>query len=281
MSSETLAPVAPARPERPVRRRRRAGRLRPKVLGLAGVLTFVAIWALVCAIGLVDERFLPSPGVVLPEFIRALGQSTTWIAVGDTMLAWAIGLVIAIVLGTALGLVIGLVPFLRKATASTIELLRPMPSVALIPLAVLLFGVKIESTLMLVVYACFWQILIQVLYGAHDVDPVAVQTARSFQFGPLARLRYVVVPTVLPYLLTGIRLAASVALILAITAEMFIGAPGLGRAITLAQTGNNVPLLYAYIVIAGLLGVVINTVMRLIERRSLDWHESVRSEVIA
>ena len=74
-------------------------------------------------------------------------------------------------------------PLLRAATASTIEFLRPIPSVALIPLAVVLYGTGMRSTLLLVVYASFWQVLVQVLHGVADVDPVARETAQSYRLG--------------------------------------------------------------------------------------------------
>jgi ABC-type nitrate/sulfonate/bicarbonate transport system permease component len=91
----------------------------------------------------------------------------------------------------------------------------------------------------------------------------------------------VIWPTALPYVFTGIRLAASVALVLAVTTELVIGSPGLGALIAVAQTSNAVPLLYALIVVTGLLGVAINLAARLVERHALAWHQSVRSEVPA
>ena len=146
--------------------------------------------------------------------------------------------------------------------------------------AVLLYGVSIQSALLLIVYASFWQVLIQVLYGVADVDNVAMNTARSYGLGPLARLRYVIFPTTLPYLMTGIRLAAAVALILAITAQLIIGTPGLGAEIAKAQSGGSYVAMYALILATGMLGVLINIVMRVIERRVLSWHSSVRTEVV-
>jgi ABC-type nitrate/sulfonate/bicarbonate transport system permease component len=170
------------------------------------------------------------------------------------------------------------VPVLRAVTASTVEFLRPIPSVALIPLAVLLYGTALQSTLLLVVYAAFWQVLVQVLYGVADVDPVADETARSYRLGPWARVRYVLWPTALPYVFTGVRLAAAVALVLAVTTELIIGSPGLGAEIGVAQSSNAVPTMYALIVVTGLLGVGINIAARLAERRLLAWHQSVRGE---
>ncbi|RDG30544.1 ABC transporter permease, partial [Streptomyces corynorhini] len=164
------------------------------------------------------------------------------------------------------------------ATASTVEFLRPIPSVALIPLAVLLYGTDLRSTLLLVVYAAFWQVLVQVVLGIQDVDPVAEETARSYGLGTWARIRHLLWPTALPYVMTGVRLAASVALILAVTAELVIGAPGLGARIAVAQTSQAVPEMYALVVVAGLLGLLINLGARLVERRALFWHQSVRGE---
>lgn len=254
-------------------------RVTSAALGVAGVLLFLLAWEMFPRLGVVNERYLPPASRVLIQFFNYLGQPAFWSDVAETMTAWALGLAISIVAAVALGLLIGSSHFLRRATRSTIEFLRPIPSVALIPLAVLLFGMKIESSLLLVVYASFWQVLLQVLYGVADVDPVAENTARSYGLGRMARIRYVVWPTVLPYLMTGIRLASAVALILAITAELIIGSPGLGQQIALTQSGGAVPQMYALIVATGLIGVLINVGVRLIEKRVLAWHTSVRGEV--
>ncbi|MFJ6415343.1 ABC transporter permease [Paeniglutamicibacter sp. NPDC091659] len=251
------------------------------VLGSIGVLVFLALWELMPVMGVVKAKYLPPASEVLAALAMDLGMTAFWVAVGDTMLAWFLGLAIAVVLALVLGLVIGMSPFLRRFTNSSIEFLRPIPSVALIPLAVLLFGMKLESSLLLIIYACFWQVLIQVLYGVADVDNVAMQTARSYGFSWWQRVRDVVVPTMLPYLMTGIRLAASVALILAITAELLIGSPGLGNEIALAQSGGAIAGMYALILATGFLGVLVNVLTRVVEKRVLSWHPSVRGEATA
>nr|WP_238329708.1 ABC transporter permease [Ornithinimicrobium humiphilum] len=253
--------------------------LPPAVLGLAGTLIFLLVWELVPALGIIPAKYLPPPSEVLPVFARNLTYVEFWAAVWDTLQGWGLGLAFASAVAVVAGLVIGGSTLLRRLTASTIEFLRPIPSVALIPLAVLLFGVDLESKLLLVVYASFWQVLIQVLYGVADVDPVARNTARSFGMGYLARVRHVVWPTVLPYLMTGLRLGASVALILAVTSELVINNPGLGREIALAQSSGSYAPMYALVLATGLIGVAINTVFRAIERRVLAWHPSVRAEV--
>jgi ABC-type nitrate/sulfonate/bicarbonate transport system permease component len=230
-------------------------------------------------LGLVDERFLPPTSRIAVALVDEAGTTAFWQSLGDTLYAWAAGLLLAMVAGVVAGLVIGAVPLLRELTASTVEFLRPIPSVALIPLAVLLYGTALGSTLLLVCYAAFWQVLVQVLYGVADVDPVAEETARSFRFSAWGRVRYVLWPSALPYVFTGFRLAASVALVLAITAELVIGAPGLGKEIATAQNSDAVATMYALIVVTGALGVLINLLTRTGERRLLAWHQSVRGEV--
>jgi ABC-type nitrate/sulfonate/bicarbonate transport system permease component len=253
----------------------------PALLGLAGLAGLLVLVEVLPRLGLVDERYLPPASAIAAALGDEVTTAAFWQAVGDTLTGWALGLAIAVAAGVVLGILIGSVPVLRAATASTIEFLRPIPSVALIPLAVLLYGTDLGSTLLLVVYASFWQVLVQVLYGVADVDPIAEETARSFRFSAWGRIRHVLWPTALPYVFTGIRLAASVALVLAITAELVIGTPGLGKLIAVAQTSNAVPAMYALIAVTGLLGVGINLLARAAERRSLAWHQSVRGEITA
>jgi ABC-type nitrate/sulfonate/bicarbonate transport system permease component len=245
---------------------------------LAGILSFLVIWEVVSRAGVVDDRYLPAPTEVFGALLSAFGTSRLWSAIGYTIRGWAIGLAIAAAGGVALGVVIGMSRFLRAATRSTIEFLRPIPSVALVPAAVLLYGTSARATLLLVVYATFWQVLVQTLYGTVDVDPVADDTARSYGLGRLARIRYVVWPTALPYVMTGLRLGAAVALILEITGELVIGGGGLGEQIALAKTGGAVPQVYALVIVTGLIGIAINLVARAVERGILSWHVSVRSE---
>ena len=261
---------------RPARRRR----IPPRLLGPLGLVTFAVLLELVPRTGIVDERFFPPFSSMISALVQAMGTPTFWQATGETVRAWAIGLAIALVAGIGLGLLIGSVEFLRRLTASTIEFLRPVPSVALIPLAVLIFGItNLRSTLMLVIYASFWQVLIQVIYGVRDVDPVARETARSYQFGLWARVRHLIWPTALPYVMTGARLSAAVALILAVTAGLVGIGQGLGWLIARAQSGNDTPLVYGLVLFTGLLGVVVNLLARFIEGRMLWWHASARADL--
>ena len=263
---------------------RRASRsqrtLRKVLLGTTGILGFLVIWQLIPTLGIISPQYLPYATETLARMASEFRDLEFWRNVGRTMTAWAIGLLIATVAATVLGTLIGLVPFLRRATHTTVEFLRPIPSVALIPLAVLVFGIQLQAALVIIVFASFWQVFVQVLYGVADVDAVARDTARSFGLTRAERVRFLILPTTLPYLMTGLRLAAAVALILAITAEMVIGTPGLGREIVFYQAAGDWVGVYSLVIVTGLLGLVINLAFRFVERRSLAWHQSVRGEEV-
>lgn len=250
-------------------------------LGALGVAGLALVFELIPRIGLVEPRYLPPTSAMLEALGREAATAAFWRAMLDTIEGWALGLAIAVAAGAVVGVVIGSWRGLRAATASTIEFLRPIPSVALIPVAVLLYGAQLRSTLLLVVYASFWPVLLQVIHGVADVDPVARDTALSYRLSRWAMIRHLILPTALPYLMTGVRLSAAVALILAITAELEIGAPGLGHEIEVASESSAVPVLYALIFVVGLLGVAVNVGFRALERRVLAWHPSVRREAAA
>jgi ABC-type nitrate/sulfonate/bicarbonate transport system permease component len=250
-------------------------------LGLAGLAGCAGLLEVAPRVGLVPQEYAPPTSRILAELVAQAGQPMLWTALRNTLTTWAVGLSIAVAAGLVLGMVIGSLPVLRAATASTIEFLRPIPSVAWIPVAVVLYGSSRTSTLILVVYASFWQVLVQVLHGVVDVDPVARETARSYRLGRWARVRWLVWPTALPYVVTGVRLAVAVALILTVTGELLIGTPGLGNEISIASTSRAVPLTYALVLVTGLVGVAANLLARAAERRLLNWHQSQRKEVAA
>ncbi len=273
----TTAPVAQPR----IRSRRRPARgLRKLLLGVAGLLGFLGTWQLLPLLGVVDAQFLPPATTVLAQLATEVQDLEFWRNVGRTMTTWFLGLLIATLAAVVIGTIIGLVPYLRRLTHTTVEFLRPIPSVALIPLAILMFGFQMPAALLIVVYASFWQVFVQVLYGVADVDTVARDTAKSFGLTRASRFRNLVLPTALPYIMTGVRLGAAVALILTVTAELLIAVPGIGRVIVFARGAGDVPTVYVYIVVAGLLGLIVNLIFRLIERRVLSWHQSVRGEAI-
>jgi ABC-type nitrate/sulfonate/bicarbonate transport system permease component len=245
-------------------------------LPAAAVLGVLALWELVVAIGLLNENHVPAMTDTVSELATLLGDGDFWSAVGNTLQGWALGLGIAAALAVPLGILVGSSPLLYQAVRFVIEFLRPIPSVALVPLAVLIYGVGLESKVFLAAFASFWPLFVQTLYGVRDVDPVATDTARSFGLGRFERLWRIKLPSAVPYIATGVRISSAVALILAVTAEIVIGSAGLGREINVARSSGAIELMYALIITTGLLGWGLNVLTTRAERRVLHWHPSQR-----
>jgi ABC-type nitrate/sulfonate/bicarbonate transport system permease component len=250
-----------------------------RALPWAGLLAVLALFELLARIELINPRFFPPVSEMIARLVEEAGTGGFWSAVGNTLQGWALGLGIACAIAVPVGIVVGSSPLLYRALRGVIEFLRPIPSVALIPLAVLVYGSGLESKVFLAAFAATWPLLMQTLYGVQDVDPVATDTARSFGFSRAQRLLRVTLPSAVPYVATGVRISAAVALILVVTAELVIGAPGLGRQINLARQGANVELMYALILATGLLGMAVNALFTRAEQRVLHWHPSQRGEV--
>ncbi len=240
------------------------------------VIGVLALWEIVVRAGILSDSQFPPMTATFAELFQLVQTGDFWMAVYNTMQGWALGLGIAVVLAIPIGIVIGSSRLLHRATRVIIEFLRPIPSVALIPLAVLVYGTGLESKVFLAAFACFWPMLIQTLYGVQDIDPVATDTARAYGLRRLETLWRVKLPSAVPYIATGVRISSAVALILAVTAELVIGAEGLGRSINVARSGGALELMYALIITTGLLGWMLNILMTRGERRVLRWHPSQR-----
>ncbi len=216
------------------RRVRRAVRAPRLARGLVGAVACFALAEAITRLELVDPRYLPRASTVLARLVGLLGQAR-----------------------------------------ALVEFLRPIPSVALIPLAILLFGQGLQLKTSLIAYASFWPLLFNTVYGVQDVDPIAKDTARSFGLGRLAVLGRVTLPAASPFIATGVRVASAIALILAISTELLAGAAGgIGSFILRASSGGgNADLVYAATAMTGVLGLVLNWALLLVERRALAWQQ--------
>jgi NitT/TauT family transport system permease protein len=248
----------------------RAGRW---LRGAAGVLLVLGASEALGRAGIVHEDFLPPASVILTRAAGLAADSGFRTDMLATLTAWALGLLIAVGIAVPLGLALGTIPPVARAITTIVEFLRPIPSVALIPLVAMLLGSGLQMKLTVIVYAATWPILFNTVYGLRDVDPVARDTLRAFGFGRLAVLIRVAIPATAPFIATGIRMAAAVALILAVTAEMF-GGFGEGIGIFIGQASNypgGIDDTLAATVWAGLLGLAINSLLRRGEQRLFHW----------
>jgi ABC-type nitrate/sulfonate/bicarbonate transport system permease component len=250
----------------------------PLLTGLALLL----LWELVSRAdtGFLPRRDIPPPTDIARSLYEQAQTSFFWDALGATMKGWAYGLAIAVLAGVPLGIIIGSSRILFRATRPVIEFLRPIPGLTLLPLLVLVIGIGFNLKLVLVALGSFWPMLVQSLYGVQDVDPLARDTARAYGFGRVRMFFSVVLPSTLPYVVTGFRLAAILALNIAIGTELLVGSTlGMGNQMNSLQLANKIPEMYAYIVAAAIVGLFINFGVRRLERHVLHWHPSQREAV--
>jgi ABC-type nitrate/sulfonate/bicarbonate transport system permease component len=245
-------------------------------LGLVGVVVALTIWQVLPTAGLVPGEHIPGAATVVVVLAGMLGTADFWVAVGATAAGAGVGLLLATVAGLALGVLMGSSPWADYALRPSVEFLRPVPGVALIPVAILLFGPSLASDVSLVAFGCVWVLLVQTLYGVGAVDPATVDSARSYGLTRSQRVWWVQLPSALPYVATGLRIASSIALIIAVTAELIGANTGLGRSIMLTQTGGQTAQMYALILATGVLGIGVHVAFSALERRFLHWHQSQR-----
>jgi ABC-type nitrate/sulfonate/bicarbonate transport system permease component len=252
----------------------RVGQIGAVLLSVAAAL---AVWELVSRTGLIAERDLPSMSSSFRELWSLVQTTSFWGAFAQTVRGWALGLAVATALAVPIGILLGSSDFAARALRVPIEFLRPIPSAALIPLLFLTLGTTLRSEVFLAAFGAFWPLLVQTMYGVRDVDPLAIDTARSFGVGRFERLYRIKLPSAVPYIATGVRISSAVSLILAFTAELFMGIPGLGQKVNFAQAYGLNDQLYAYALATGFLGVAIHLVSSAAERRALRWHPSQRT----
>ncbi|GGH47341.1 ABC transporter permease [Microbacterium album] len=248
------------------------GRVAPTI----AIVATLVLWQLAVTVGLIDAQYFPDMVSTVTQLAGLVVSSSFWLALADTLMGAALGMAWAVALGIPLGVLFGSTEWLYRAFRVPIEFLRPMPSVALIPVAVLVFGTGLEGKVFLAAFAAFWPLFVQTVYGMHDTDSVVVETARSYRVRTFDRLWRIKLPGALPFIMTGARISAAVALILAVTAELLFSQSGLGYEINLARSSGAISLMYALIIAAGFLGLLLNAVMVFIEQRVLSWHPSTR-----
>lgn len=257
--------------------RLRGARLGDLALPLVSIAATLLAWEAISRGGLISQTDLPSMTTSFGELWSMMQTGEFWKNFGYTVRGWGLGLLIAAALAIPLGILLGSSDFAARAFRIPIEFLRPIPSAVLIPLLFLTLGASLRSELFLAAFGAFWPLLVQTMYGVRDVDPLAVDTARSFGVGGFERLYRIKLPSALPYIATGLRISSTVSLILAFTAELFMGTPGLGQAMNFAQSYGLNDQLYALALATGFLGLAIHFAMTALERRALRWHPSQRA----
>jgi ABC-type nitrate/sulfonate/bicarbonate transport system permease component len=270
--------TAAAEPRR-ARMRLRVGSLGEAAVLVLSITSALVLWEVVSRTGLISQADLPSMTATVRELASLAQTGDFWTAFLYTIRGWALGLGVAAALAVPIGILLGSSDFAATAFRVPIEFLRPIPSAALLPVLFLTLGTTLKSEIFLAAFGAFWPLLVQTMYGVRDVDPVAMDTARSFGLGGFERLYRIKLPSAIPYIATGMRISSTVALILAFTAELFMGTPGLGEKVNYASSFGLHEQLYAYALATGFLGLAIHMVTTATERRVLRWHPSQRTEI--
>ncbi len=242
------------------------------VRGAAGVLMVAVVWELVA-------RTVPSVHSYLPPFTTTVGRlaelvldASTWTALGESALTWVSGLVVGTLLAVPIGFAIGASAWIQRVTRVVMEIFKPIPPVVFIAPMVLLLGTDQKMKIVLVSYAVFWPVLMQAIAGIEGIDPIAQRTAVAFRIRRADRLRFLVFPAAWPYVMTGLRIAASLALIATVVTELVGGAPGIGQNIAVAQINSQQTDVYALVLLTGFLGLAVNRTFDRLERSTLEWH---------
>lgn len=199
-----------------------------------------------------------APSQVAVALVEALGNGSMLAATRDTLVCALGGLLIGSFIGLALGLLFGLVEPIDRLMELTVEAVRPIPSVALIPIAMLSLGFGYRFEMAIVAFACVWPMLIMTRAAIAGIEPRLLEVARVLQLSSSQRIVKIVIPAALPRIVVALRLAAGFALVVAVTVEIAANPLGLGFGMLIAQQSLSPALMLAYLLWVGLIGYAIN-----------------------
>lgn len=237
---------------------------------VAAIAILLGLWWLLIASGTMPSM-LPGVTQIFSGIGEALTSSVFWAALGRTLLSALAGWVLASIIGVFFGLFIGSIKFIDRSTSILIDFGRSFPVLALMPVVIMLLGSNARMEIVVVALSCLWPVLVQTIYGARRQEAAVADTVAVFKIPPLLRFRRVLLPSALPFIATGVRISASIALLVAVGVEVISQAPGIGRQITLMQQAQRWDLAFAYLIFTGLVGWTLAVVLQQVENRLLIW----------
>ena len=250
--------------------RQRAFRLR-----LVSVLGFLALWSLVSGAVVVFQLFnpifLPGPWLVVGNIVELAGKGHLWTHLWATLYRVTIGFGTGALLALGLGLPAGHIRAVRNVLEPVVELLRPIPPLAMLPLFIVWVGIGEGSKIGFITYATFFPMFLTTVHAVGQVDPLLLRAAQSLGARPRQLFFRIILPAALPEILTGIRLGVALSFFVIVISE-FIGAEhGLGYLINDGRNFFLVPQMLGAAVLLGLLGYLGNGIVRAVERRATRW----------
>lgn len=238
-------------------------------MGSVVPLSVLALWEILSRIGLLSEDGFPRPTAFLAAGAKALADGTLLEQTAQTFGAAAQALAIASLLGISLGAILGLFRPLERASQLTVDALRPIPSVALIPLSLLIFGFSRNMSAAVAAFACFWPILIVTTSAVRGIDPRLTEVGRMLGFSLPHRILKLALPAAIPGIMVGIRVAAGIAIVVTVTTEIVSNPRGLGHGMNLAAQSLQADLMWATLLWVGVVGWLVNWGLERLERRWL------------
>lgn len=235
------------------------------------LLVVLGVWWLVAAMALLPATLIPDPILVIVELVKLSITAEFWHAIGATLGGAMLGLLASIVVGIPLGILCGRFWRIERSASFLIDFGRAFPAIALVGVLVLMLGRGVEMKAVLVFVAVLFPLIVQTQHGVQRVEPMVEETCQAFRIPQGLYIRKVLLPAAMPSIMTGLRLAASVAVLVAISAEVLTNAPGIGQKIAEAQIGSNAPKAFAFIVAAGALGYLVNYVVTAIQNSVVRW----------
>nr|VFK46735.1 MAG: NitT/TauT family transport system permease protein [Candidatus Kentron sp. TC]VFK56772.1 MAG: NitT/TauT family transport system permease protein [Candidatus Kentron sp. TC] len=242
-----------------------------RLRSVAGIGGFLLLWEIVAAIAILPENYLPPFYTILgamadPETSRVLlVQSLV------TLARALAGYFIAAAIAVPLGIFLGRSALVSEIMSPLIEFLRPLPSSAIIPVALLFLGLGTRMIIFVVAFGAAWPILVAARQGAGRVDPVMMDVARLLRLGKARLNLEIVLPAAMPFVMGGLRTSLAVSLILAVTAEMLAGNDGIGFFILDMERAFRIREMYAGILSIGVLGFLLNLAFQFVERKVVYW----------
>jgi ABC-type nitrate/sulfonate/bicarbonate transport system permease component len=230
-------------------------------------VTLLVLAEIYCVATNLQSDSLARPSDIAIAAVQALIDGEILRSTAQTLWAAAAGLGIGLGIGLSVGILLGLFAIFNDLMDFSIEAFRPIPSVALIPVAMLLMGFGYGMEISIVAFATTWPILILTRSAISGIEPRLIEVARALRFGLLARIWKIVLPAALPRIFVALRLAIGIALVVAVTVEISANPLGLGYAMMSAQQSLHPDLMFALLFWTGFVGWVLNAGLFQLERR--------------
>ncbi len=244
--------------------------------GALGILLALTVMQVLVATGAVSGSAMPTALAMLMAFGNLIVSKTFVSALSDTMISTLLAFGIVAAAGIPMGIVLGASRPANRLMSGLVELLRPVPAIALLPVAILALGIGTEMKVSLASYAALWPMLISTMAGVRDTDQMMVRTGRSFTWSRATIMRRVQLPSALPFIGSGARQSISVALVIVVTLELLGARSGIGAVIREYSAAGRVDFVYAGILTTALLGLVLHLALARLERRLMRWAPQYR-----